>query len=64
MFGLDWNNNLRVRFGTTPEVLNIDNPVQAERSTGEHGTNSHEPRRGSTIPINSDARTSDTLKRV
>jgi hypothetical protein len=49
---------------TTPEVLNSDNPVQAERSTGVQCTNSHEPRRGSTIPIVFNARTSNNLMRV
>jgi hypothetical protein len=53
-----------VWIGTTPEVLNIDNPVQAERSTGVQSTNSHEPRRGSTIPIVFNARTSNNLMRV
>jgi hypothetical protein len=50
-----------VWIGTTPEVLNIDNPVQAERNTGVQCTNSHEPRRGSTIPIVFNARTSNNL---
>ncbi|MDR1923404.1 MAG: hypothetical protein LBQ66_03425 [Planctomycetaceae bacterium] len=50
--------------GTTPEVLNFDNPVQAERSTGVQCTNSYEPRRGSTIPIDFNARTSNDLMRV